>query len=142
VLIVVALAHPKQNGLLAALRRGARFALGPMGDAPSAPDGHLGAALGLALLPGRAVAAAQAALLHVLGAARVTALLPLGPVGDAQPPLHDAVGAALDGALAPDAVPAGASPARRAPVMAGLLRGAAGGALGAVGARLWGGGGA
>ena len=121
--IVVALAHPQHDGLLGTVRHGARSALGPVADALAAPDGHPGAALGLALLPGRAVTAAKAGLLDVLGTAGVGALLPLGPVGDAQSPLHDAVGTSVDGALAPDAGAAAASTARCASVMGGLLDG-------------------
>ena len=117
------LAHPQYDGLLGAVRHGARSALGPVADALAAPDGDPGAALGLALLPGRAVAAAKAGLLDVLGTAGVGALLPLGPVGDAQASLHDAVGTSVDGALAPDAGAAAAPTARCAPMMTGVARG-------------------
>lgn len=133
----MALAHPQHDGLLGAVRHGARSALGPVADALAAPDGDPGAALGLALLPRRAVAAAQPGLLDVLGAAGVGAPLPLGPVGDAQPPLHDAVGASVDGALAPDAGAAAASAARCAPMMCGLADGSrCRGSLGCFGTRL------
>ena len=115
------LAHPQYDGLLGAVRHGARSALGPVADALAAPDGDPGAALGLALLPGRAVAAAKAGLLDVLGTAGVGALLPLGPVGDAKASLHDAVGTSVDGALAPDAGAAAAPPARCAPMMSGFV---------------------
>jgi hypothetical protein len=101
-MVVVLLAHARQDGLLGTVVDRAQLFLGTMRNASTTLDSHFLAIPFIATLAGRSVRAAETSLFHVLVASGVQAALPFGPVRNAQSTLDDAVGAVVDSTLATD----------------------------------------
>ena len=103
-LVVMLLAHARQDSLLFAVFHRAQFLLGTVGNATTTLNGYLVAIISITSSTGRTVGTAHTSLFHILGTSRVATSLSLGTMRNAQSSLDNPVWTIGYGALAADAL--------------------------------------